>query len=571
MATMTIDPIVKTSAKRKAPSKKKEGPTDIIDALDKVQEGAKDSKLSDKFWKKYDKEFTYLTTRLGLTKEESLIIAVMCEIGEAVSWKGLSRFFGISRLRTMALTPAMEALKQKRWICSYAVLEHCSRYQGFKLIFGVITALRENRPYVPEKIDGLTEQQFVERLGIFIADEASDNNLESHEKNRMLLQLVEANPDLPICKCIAGVTDINSKVLLLLLVGDYTRFANTPTEGLLFRNIMEWFDNPREGSDLLDSLREEQNELFTEKLIEFKCRDGLADPDVVCLTDFAKKQLLSEYSPKFNKTKRPRPDVIKFDSIKEKKLYFNDSDIAQIDRLHSVLNNDTLSKIRERLSEAGMRQGIACLFYGSPGTGKTESALQLARLTGRDVMQVDISAVRDKFVGESEKNIRGLFARYNDFCKECDVTPILLFNEADAIFGNRFESVRSSVEKMDNTIQNIILEEMEKLDGILIATTNLTGNLDKAFDRRFLFKIEFKRPDKEVRKSIWQSLMPDLDSDLASTLAGEFDLSGGQIENVARKSNIEYIISGNEVSLSQMRTFCLEERLNRCTHNRIGF
>ncbi|MDE6077172.1 MAG: ATP-binding protein, partial [Muribaculaceae bacterium] len=155
--------------------------------------------------------------------------------------------------------------------------------------------------------------------------------------------------------------------------------------------------------------------------------------------------------------------------------------------------------------------------------------------------------------------------------KECDVTPILLFNEADAIFGNRFESVRSSVEKMDNTIQNIILEEMEKLDGILIATTNLTGNLDKAFDRRFLFKIEFKRPDKEVRKSIWQSLMPDLNSDYASVLAGEFDLSGGQIENVARKSSIEYIISGNEVSLSQMRTFCLEERLNRCTHNRIGF
>lgn len=557
--------------RKSAPNKKRKAPKCIIDALDRVQEGAQNSSLTDKFWKDYEPEFNYLTERTGLSKEEALIIAAMCELGEAVSWRRLANFFGTSRLRMMNYSEAMDSLKERRWIRSCIVHEMRGRCQGFHIVFGVVTALREDHPYVPEKIDGLTTQQFIERIGIFLAREGGDDNMEAVEKNRLLMQLIEANPELPICRKIQSLEEESSKIVFLIVVGDYARCAETPKEGVHFSQIMDWFDNPRETSDLLDSLRDEENELLKMGLVEFRCCDGLVDPEVICVSSDARRELLADFTPKFNKPKRQSRDIIKYESIKEKKLYFNEADRSQIERLGHILTGDTLSEIRGRLQQKGMRQGIACLFYGAPGTGKTETVLQLARESGRDVMQVDIAAMRDKYVGESEKNIRSVFMRYRHLCDISDTTPILLFNEADAIFGNRFESVKSSVEKMDNAMQNIILEEMEKLNGILIATTNLTGNLDRAFDRRFLFKVEFSRPEADTRSLIWGSMMPDLPEADTKALAAEFELSGGQIENVARKSSIEWILSGESPDLATLRDFCRQERLNRTSRTRIGF
>ena len=105
-------------------------------------------------------------------------------------------------------------------------------------------------------------------------------------------------------------------------------------------------------------------------------------------------------------------------------------------------------------------------------------------------MQVNISEIKSMWVGESEKNIKQVFDNYRAMVNDSQTTPILLFNEADAIIGKRQEGTLRSVDKMENSIQNIILQEMEMLDGILIATTNLAQNMDKAFERRFLYKIK---------------------------------------------------------------------------------
>ena len=136
-----------------------------------------------------------------------------------------------------------------------------------------------------------------------------------------------------------------------------------------------------------------------------------------------------------------------------------------------------------------MRKGFACLFYGAPGTGKTETVLQLARKTGRALMQVNISTIKDKYVGESEKNIKNLFDRYRQLVESEPIAPILFFNEADAIFNKRSENTERADDKMENARQNIFLQGMETLEGILIATTNLTSNLDSAFERRFIYKV----------------------------------------------------------------------------------
>ena len=112
------------------------------------------------------------------------------------------------------------------------------------------------------------------------------------------------------------------------------------------------------------------------------------------------------------------------------------------------------------------------------------------------------------WVGESEKNIKQIFDSYRQKVEEFKMTPILLFNEADAIISKRQEGAERAVDKMENTIQNIILQEMELLDGILIATTNLAQNMDKAFERRFLYKINFTKPTLEARISIWHEMIP---------------------------------------------------------------
>jgi SpoVK/Ycf46/Vps4 family AAA+-type ATPase len=111
---------------------------------------------------------------------------------------------------------------------------------------------------------------------------------------------------------------------------------------------------------------------------------------------------------------------------------------------------------------------------------------------------------------------------------------------------------------------------MENLNGILIATTNLTQNLDKAFERRFLYKIEFEKPNAEAKQHIWQSIIPTLqDSDVAE-LSQRFDFSGGQIENIARKCTVDSIISGEEPDLNTLVFHCKHEMLTK-NRNPIGF
>ena len=145
-----------------------------------------------------------------------------------------------------------------------------------------------------------------------------------------------------------------------------------------------------------------------------------------------------------------------------------------------------------------------------PGTGKTETAYQLAKATGRDIMMVDISATKSMWFGESEKVVKQIFTKYYEFANSCKVMPILFLNEADALLSNRKNDLNGNVDKTEHTIQNILLDEMENFKGIMFATTNHTSNLDRAFDRRFLYKIELNNPKPEVSAKIWQSKLSSL-------------------------------------------------------------
>jgi len=188
-------------------------------------------------------------------------------------------------------------------------------------------------------------------------------------------------------------------------------------------------------------------------------------------------------------------------------------------------------------------------------------------------MMVDISQTKSMWFGESEKRIKEIFSRYKNYIEETEITPILLFNEADAVFGKRqtLGTGRGGAAQTENAIQNIILQELENLKGILIATTNLTENMDKAFERRFLYKVEFKKPCLSVRQSIWQSMIPEISAEDAEKLSGRYDFSGGQIENISRKCTVEYVLSGTKPSYEKIDQFCNEEFLAKEETKKIGF
>lgn len=211
-----------------------------------------------------------------------------------------------------------------------------------------------------------------------------------------------------------------------------------------------------------------------------------------------------------------------------------------------VVPDDTLAQLKEMchrvlhrhrvLSEWGFHQklalgkGINALFAGSSGTGKTMASGIIANELGLDLYKIDLSGVVSKYIGETEKNLDRIFAAAEH------ANAILLFDEADALFGKRSE-VRDSHDRYANLEISYLLQKMEEYDGIAILATNLRQNLDEAFIRRLAFSIHFPFPEEADRQRIWESIWPDatpLAEDIhLDRLAQRFKLSGGSIKNIA--------------------------------------
>ena len=206
------------------------------------------------------------------------------------------------------------------------------------------------------------------------------------------------------------------------------------------------------------------------------------------------------------------------------------------------------------------------ILYGSPGTGKSMSALALAKSLKKQVLSLDCSKVLSMYVGESEKNVRKIFDDYKEISKQLKNPPLLLLDEADQFLSLRGSS-GSGADKMHNQMQNIFLEQIEKFEGILIATTNLLENIDMAFSRRFNYKIEFKRPNLEQRTKIWEQNLPKnanfkdenkktcSPQNLVKKLA-EFPLSGAQITMVIK--NTAYLVALKTKPIFEYEDFLIQ-------------
>ena len=393
---------------------------------------------------------------------------------------------------------------------------------------------------------------------------------------KKLLESTEAllteNDQLPICSFIedVGMEPLDTICFLSMCYRHYRGI-----ETFEFDSLIEEIAPPaQEQFQFRQQLKAKKAVFFELELVDENPSEGmLFTSNEYRLTEVAIRSFHPDPVLEQKKISSSMLEVVEPEKIKAKNLYYGGNEKSQMQRLFDLIGADYFDSFCDRMEEKGMKAGLTILLYGAPGTGKTESVFQLARKNNRVVLMADASSIRSKWVGETEKNIKKLFKDYKQAMETCDQIPILLFNEADAILGSR-RPVSDRVEQMENTLQNILLQELENFEGIFIATTNLEENLDPAFDRRILYKVKFTGPTDEMRASIWKDKLPDLSEDLVSYVNDRFKLTGGQIDNVAKKVEVSRLLDPNTSITSEYLTLLAEEEvsLRSGKHRRpIGF
>ena len=418
------------------------------------------------------------------------------------------------------------------------------------------TMRRSSRPineyiFVKEVIDAVIFND-ISKLNVEVPDNQNEAFLKIRSYINSILRTVEQEyivevlnsyvyefKQFELIKEIIDNEDINNieKAILFYAIA-YTQYGVEQFDLDFILNYLD--DDSILTFNIKQRISNETSKLFTECYLEFEVQ-GFVDFSNIVPGEKIKKHInygvnkneKSFFSPKYC-------TLIKPDSIKKANLYFNPQTQKSIDEILS-LTSDSFSEVMNRFEENGINPGLSMLYYGMPGTGKTELVKQIAKSNNRMLLLVDVSSVKSKWVGESEKNIKRVFNEYRQAVKFYEEIPILFFNECDALISKR-NDVQTSVDQMNNTMQNILLQELEDFKGIFIATTNLIQNIDKAFDRRILYKLHLDQPEIDTRFKILKNQFPSYSDSLLSEISNQNNLTGGQIQNLKKKFLVEQIL-----------------------------
>ncbi len=268
------------------------------------------------------------------------------------------------------------------------------------------------------------------------------------------------------------------------------------------------------------------------------------------LTDFAKMQLITPFTTAEEKAVFARASLnlkVKTDSfgivrnseILPLNLVFNEELKEEIDLITQLVQPDHFKTYQEEIGQEQTKKGVAMIFSGPPGTGKTSLAHFLAKNSDRDIIPLDISQLLSKWVGDTEKNLTKLFEYYQTLVTENTNFPILLIDEGDSILHQRLKHTETSVDVMNNHLTSTLLKALDTFSGIMVITTNSLASFDHAFLRRFLFKMELPLPDAEAKRKLILEYLPDLspDSPLMEELV-QTNLSGADLKNLNNLNKI---------------------------------
>ncbi len=538
----------------------------LPEAFDDIAIGLENSKLTIEAFDSVRSAITYvnLTLQYQLTDIQIFILAALLrKSGLPMTTSDFGEFASVTTLRIISIENEFTTLEQLGYIDCLKVATDSNWDNIYSLSFGVIAAIRQNSPIWKILYKDIKERDILEIIYNFLKA-VDDSDMDYAILCAKMDKILVESDSIKLFHFINGLRLTSAEKVILLMCITWLIFDED--DSIVYFQYNDII--PRGQQRCLTNMFENNTtDLLVNDVLSHRT-DSDGDTNFK-LTEQFKETYLSDYISKTNKsdsisnTNKPDEEKTesKCDTIVEKQMFYNPREEKLIEELTGLLQEDNFSRIVHSLSDKGMRQGFTCLFYGYPGTGKTETVNQIARKTCREVIQVNMATIRNCYVGESEKNIQEIFDTYKGKVRESAICPILLFNEADAILCQRYVGAVNAVDKMENAIQNILLQNLEDFEGILIATTNLTSSLDIAFERRFLYKIEFQMPTEQVRQKLWKSMIPELTNEDALCLARKFYFSGGEIENIARKQLIESILKNAPFTLESLRLLCQSENI----------
>jgi len=512
---------------------------------------------------------------LGVGEKEIKILQYMLEKYlegvEDIKVKNLIKeVFNVSKLEALEYLGNIKYLMDEGWIVSSSIgvktleLNMLELYNSLISLSVSFLKLLEKGSLdlvIPEKKPYTDHLEFLqdEFLRIEIYEQLSNlknsysNESSSIKRLQSKLKLIEntikeriskTKIDLPVLNFI-NENELNEKeeiIFLALLKEEYTSSNENVRDMNYLLNLISNDEIERiKNRSLLD----DNSKLVSEGILEYDEIIGAFGGYTRLF--FINEEILNEliHPRKKHKVEHIIKDTL-FELIESKVTL---DDVVLPKTTFSMIQNflkQTDKKVIERLKKWGIKKSneieAKLIFYGPPGTGKTMTANLIANELNKPLLSLDVSKILSMYVGESEKNVRRLFDEYYEVSEKLKTKPVLLLNEADQFLSTRTTSSFSSADKMHNQMQNIFLEQLEKFDGVLIATTNLIETLDLAFSRRFDLKIKFEKPSFKDRIKLWNLKLPknaEFEENFDIKKLAKYELTPAQIELVIKNTALK--------------------------------
>lgn len=545
----------------------------ILKDIIKFSKKVKGCKLAQEILSDTSEYMKRVDSYFGTSRFQSIVLVAVFELnsnGKKPNISDLAKYLKCNTMELYVYKDSFETL-QKMGIFSRAVMMSFfggREQENFEITKSTRDAIVANKPYHPAIAKALDPIEICEEVQKLI-DHCVEFGHDTQELFDDYHQILYEYKDTSFIKYINQLVLSDEDVMVYLYIISHNLNGNASCG---FSNFSKGiFPNRKERILYEKSFYDKKAFLLKEGFVKLNEETYFSSVSV-SLTVQSSNKLKAFGIPIRLTSNEKEIDLIVAKKIVSKKMFYNQQLQKQLENITQSLRPLKYKQIIKSLSNEGYNTGFCTLFYGAPGTGKTEGVYQIAKITGRPVWKVDISELKSSYFGESQKRVKALFSDYKELCLRERRTPILLLNEADAVLGSRNAGASSSTDKANNAIQNIFLDCMEDFKGILFATTNLEESLDKAFERRFLYKVHFERPDQAARLGIWQSKLKGISRAQLEYIAATYELSGGEIDNVARKVKMEKILDPDYKLYTGLVHLCETERLqNKHLSQEIGF
>jgi hypothetical protein len=350
---------------------KKQKAKTLLQHIEQIIEYAENSKLSDKFYQNAKTNINFVAKTMNLTSNQAVIFSLFMEYSSdnRILISELSKFLGCRNIKEICMMRAVDVLESRH------LVRCCRKKEGgicYLVPHEIVKAVKENIVYQPEKTTGLnTDSLFnhIERL----FDERSNNEITGDTLFQELCSLLDDNSSLVFCRQMneyKKAYSVNNFLLLLLFCH---RFINLDEDCIGFDDFEDLFDIKRYFRDIKTSLQNGENDLIRDCILEYTNDNGFTDKDFYRISSTAKEKLFAEINIKIHQAENKK-GLILHQNITLKQMFYNKREQEQIAQLSSLLGKDNFRSVQEKLEKSGMRKGFACLFYGAPGTGKTETA-----------------------------------------------------------------------------------------------------------------------------------------------------------------------------------------------------